>query len=163
MIRRHHHILTFILLAGLLAAGSGLPAHETFAAPAEPSGSQKDNDLFLVAQKAFDDGFYDVAIRYIDQLFREFPGTDKRVQANLILGQCYFFKNQYLKAFDIFKQNLEFQELKDATLFWLGETYLKGSDYAQARKSYQQLIDLYPDSPFVQDAKREIDTLTKAA
>ena len=52
------------------------------------------NELFLVAQKAFDDGFYDLAIRYIEQLLNDFPKTDKIVQAKLLLGQCYFFKRQ---------------------------------------------------------------------
>jgi len=109
-------------------------------------------ELFLVAQKAFEDGFYDVATRYIHQLLEDYPQTDKRVQANLLLGQCYFFKNQYLKAYDIFQEQLQYSEFKDATLFWLGETYLKGTDYHQAEKQYRQLIKLYPKSTYAPQA-----------
>jgi len=111
-----------------------------------------ENELFLVAQKAFEDGFYDVAMRYINQLFEQHPQTKKHIQAKLLLGQCYFFKSQYLKAYDTFQDLLQYSELKDATLFWLGETYLKGSDYKQAEKQYQQLINLYPDSDYVPQA-----------
>lgn len=111
-----------------------------------------DNDLFVVAQKAFDDGFYDVAMRYINQLFEDYPLTEKRAQANLILGQCYFFKSQYLKAYDIFQKNMEYPSFKDATLFWLGETYLKGSDYTQAKQHFDQLLELYPESEYIPQA-----------
>ncbi len=111
-----------------------------------------EKELFLVAQKAFDDGFYDVAIRYIEEFLQKYPQTEKRAQANLLLGQCYFFKNQYLKAFNIFQELLPNNEFKDATLFWLGETYLKGSDYSQAEKQYRQLIELYPDSIYTPQA-----------
>lgn len=111
-----------------------------------------EKELFLVAQKAFDDGFYDVAIRYIEDYLEKYPQTQKRIEANLLLGQCYFFKAQYLKAYNIFQDLLKYSEFKDATLFWLGETYLKGSDYAQAEKYYRQLIGLFPDSLYAPPA-----------
>jgi len=103
-------------------------------------------DLFSVAQKAFDDGFYDVAIRYINQFLEEYPQSEKLIQAKILLGQCYFFLNQYLKAYDIFQTVLTYSQFQDATLFWLGETLLKGSDYTQAEKYYKQVMELYPDS-----------------
>ncbi len=114
--------------------------------------STAEKELFLVAQKAFDDGFYDVATRYINEFIEKYPQSEKNPQAKLLLGQCYFFQTQYLKAFEIFQELLPNTEFKDATLFWLGETYLKGSDYANAEKQYKQLIDLYPDSTYTPQA-----------
>jgi TolA-binding protein len=124
----------------------------SFLVPLDLSAQTDDKELFLVAEKAFEDGFYDVAMRYIDQLLKDFPQTDKRIEANLLLGQCYFFKSQYLKAYEIFQGLLQETEFKDATLFWLGETYLKGSDYVQAEKQYKQLIELFPDSIYTPQA-----------
>ena len=118
--------------------------------PARAQNSEQ--ELFVVAQKAFEDGFYDIAARYIDQLLKEYPQTEKRVPARLLLGQCYFFKSQYLKAYETFHPLLDYSEFKDATLFWLGETYLKGSDYLQAEKQFQQLIDIYPNSEYTPQA-----------
>lgn len=109
-------------------------------------------ELFIVSQKAFEDGFYDVAIRYIEQLFQDHPQTDKRAQAQLLLGQCYFFKHQYLKAYEIFQELHEQKKLPDASLFWLGETYLKGNDYAKAERHYQTLLRQHPSSPYVPQA-----------
>ncbi len=123
------------------------------AAMAVPGFAQpSEKELFLVAQKAFEDGFYDVAMRYIQQLQEQFPQTDRRVESNLLLGQCYFFKGQYLKAYNIFHDLLKESAFKDATLFWLGETYLKGGDYAQAEEQYSQLIKLYVDSIYTPQA-----------
>lgn len=120
-----------------------------FAVPARAADDDKAKELFLVAQRAFDDGFYDVAMRYIEQLLTEYPQTEKRIQANLLLGQCHFFKTQYLKAYEIFQSLLPYNEFKDATLFWLGETYLKGADYKQAETHFKQLLEVYKDSAYV--------------
>jgi TolA-binding protein len=123
-----------------------------FTAPSISQSQEGEEGLFLVAQKAFEDGFYDVAVRYIDQFLKDYPQTEKRVEANLLLGQCYFFKNQYLKAYDSFHKLLSESKLKDATLFWLGETYLKGGDYKQAEQHYTQVYELYPKSVYAPQA-----------
>ncbi len=120
---------------------------------ATPAAAQNsDSEMFLVAQKAFEDGFYDVAIRYVNQLLEQFPETQKRIQVELLLGRCYFFKGQYLKAYEVFNGLMAHSEYKDATLYWLGETYLKGTDYKQAKKHYLQLIELYPQSVYTPQA-----------
>src|SRR6185503_16840306 len=68
------------------------------------------------------------------------------------LGQCLFFKSQYLKAYEIFNELLQYTEYKDATLFWLGETYLKVSDYKQAERQYRELVGYYPNSQYTPQA-----------
>ncbi|MBF0384658.1 MAG: tetratricopeptide repeat protein [Candidatus Omnitrophica bacterium] len=135
--------LLYCLLSLLFIFGS-------FALPGLAQNNEE--ELFLVAQKAFEDGFYDVTIRYVDQLTEQFPQSTKLIQAKLLLGQCYFFKNQYLKAYEIFNGLLQYPELKDATLFWLGETYLKGGDYPKAEEQYKQIIQLFPDSVYFPQA-----------
>ena len=147
MARKTINVIVLSLGIALLCLGS-IPCG---AESAESGGNEE--ELFLIAQKAFDDGFYDVAIRYIDQYLAEYPQTRRSVQAQLLLGQCYFFKKQYLKAYDIFQGLLKTDAFKDATLFWVGETYFKGADYKQARKYYQQLLRDYPDSPYQPQAR----------
>lgn len=120
--------------------------------PTSGRGQENDNELFQVAQKAFEDGFYDVAMRYIDQLLKNFPQTDKRVEANLLLGQCYFFQSQYLKAYETFQGLLQYNEYKDITLFWLGETSLKGADYKKGEQYYKELVTSFPQSTYVPQA-----------
>jgi len=128
-----------------------VPAGLQTPALAQTASAQED-ELFYIAQKAFDDGFYDVAIRYIEQFLHMFPSTGHYTEARLLHGQCFFFKHQYLKAFEIFQSLSDESKLRDATLYWLGETYLKASDYRQARNCYRKVIDLYPDSVYTPQA-----------
>ncbi len=130
-----------------------LLSHLFFSHPLPAQSQGTHHELFLVAQRAFDDGFHDVAIRYIEQYLEKHPAGKDLVQIKLLLGQCYFFKNQYLKAYSIFKELLAYEELKDATYFWLGETYFKASDYNQAAQYYQQVLDEFPKSEFIPQAQ----------
>ncbi len=116
------------------------------------SFADEETESFLVAQKAFDDGFYDVAIRYLEQFLARYPKSEKEVEAKLLFGQCYFFKEQYLKAFNIFEELKKYTTQQDAILFWLGETYLKGSDHVQAQNHYQQVLEKYPQSLYAPQA-----------
>lgn len=143
---RYSKYLPSLIIALSLVMGGPASAADQ----AEESSSTQ--ELFWVAQRAFDDGFYDVAIRYIEQFLKLNPDVEKLVQAKLLLGQCHFFKNQYLQAYSVFKELLPFDVLKDATYFWLGETYFKASDYNQAAHYYQQVLDSYPQSDFIPQA-----------
>lgn len=140
----HPYLRSITVIVAAMILGAAVTT-SSFAQPSE-------KELFLVAQKAFEDGFYDVAMRYIQQLQEQFPQTDRRVESNLLLGQCYFFKGQYLKAYNVFNDLLKENTFKDATLFWLGETYLKGGDYAQAEEQYRELIKLPGKSVYTPQA-----------
>lgn len=113
---------------------------------AQTASASQSEELFLVAQNAYDDGFYDVAIRYLEQFVRAYPEHRRRIQARLLLGQCYFYKNQYLKAFEIFQKLEGADELQDAVFYWLGETYFKASDFRKAKSYYLKVIEDHPDS-----------------
>ncbi len=138
--RKISFTIILILLLGLVGVTQSVHA------------DSDEKELFFVAQKAFDDGFYDVAIRYLDQFLQQYPRSEKQIQAKLLLGQCHFFQNQYLKAYEVFQGLLTYSEFKDATLFWLGETYLKGSDYKEAEKHYKQVMEVYADSIYAPQA-----------
>ena len=114
--------------------------------------ASNEKELFVVAQRAFEDGFYDVSLRYVNQLLTEFPATPKLVDAKLLEGQCYFFKKEYVKAFGVFKDLTGRSEYKDISLFWLGETYLKSGEPAKAQEQYRQVIDGFPTSLYAPQA-----------
>ncbi len=114
--------------------------------------AESELELFYVAQRAYDDRFYDTAVRYLNDFLKTYPRSSKKNEAKLLIGRCYFFQEKYLEAFEVFRGLLETSSLKDATLFWMGETYLKGQDYSNAQELYHQLINEYPDSPYVPTA-----------
>ena len=112
----------------------------------------EDEELFSTAQRAFDDGFHDVAIRYLEELLPKYPASPKIDQARLLLGQCYYLRNDFNKALDMFKASTNITDNKDMLLFWTGETYLKLSNYVEAQGNYQQLLKSYPSSVYVPQA-----------
>ncbi|MEI7999025.1 MAG: tetratricopeptide repeat protein [Candidatus Omnitrophota bacterium] len=109
-------------------------------------------ELYATALRAFDDGFHDVAIRYLEQFLENFPQDSKTTQAKFLLGQCYFFKNRVSDALNMFNSLVGNYSNKELLLFWLGEVYLKVPNYDQAQKQYQELIDTYPDSAYLPQA-----------
>lgn len=111
-----------------------------------------EEELISTAQRAFNDGFHDVAIRYLEQFVPRYPDSPKINQAKLLLGQCYYFKNQYEKAIDLMKSVTPTQENQDMLLYWQGETYLKLGNYPQARANYEKLIEQLPDSVYIPQA-----------
>ena len=97
-------------LTGLPSFNNPALAQDT----AERDSKREENELFLIAQKAFDDAFYDVAVGYLTQFIEKYPQSEKYTKAKLLLGQCFYFKAQYLKAFDVFQALLSSDEVKDA-------------------------------------------------
>ncbi len=136
------------LIAAVLVIVLGGPLRGTSA-----GGGPADDEIFLVAKKAFADGFYDVALRYLDQFLSAHPSSSRAVQARLLQGQCYFFKGRYVKAFDVFQGLTEEKAYRDAVLFWLGETYFKGGDLKAAETHYRKVIEEHPDSPYLPQAR----------
>ncbi len=134
------HLLICLML--LLAGGGQM----VFAQPAQ------DQELFSTAQRAYDDGFHDVAIRYLEEYMQTFPQAEKITQAKFLLGQSYFFKNQFAKALEMFKAVDQITENRDAVLFWTAETYLKLDDAASAHAKYTELMDQYPSSTYIPQA-----------
>ncbi len=124
----------------------------SFSLPSVSFSASNEKELFVVAQRAFEDGFYDVCLRYVTQLLTEFPSTTKLVEARLLEGQSYFFKKEYVKAFAVFKDLVARGEYKDASLFWLGETYLKGGDVVKAQEQYRQVIEGFASSLYASQA-----------
>ncbi|MFC1594711.1 hypothetical protein ACFL38_05225, partial [Candidatus Omnitrophota bacterium] len=52
--------------------------------------ADKEEELFFIAQKSFEDGFYDVSLGYFERFLQEYPETQKRPEAFLMIGRCYF-------------------------------------------------------------------------
>ncbi|MBF0489835.1 MAG: tetratricopeptide repeat protein [Candidatus Omnitrophica bacterium] len=109
-------------------------------------------ELYAAAVRAFDDGFYDVSTRYLEQFLAESSSHPKALQVKFLLGQCYFFKNRFEDSLNVFKSLDGVYDNKELLLYWLGEVYLKIPDYDQAQKQYQKLITTYPDSAYLPQA-----------
>jgi len=112
---------------------------------------RKEEDAFYVAVKSYQDGFYDVAITLFDRFIKTYDDTQKKLEALVYIGQCYFAQEKYLKALDQFEMLLGMEgaePVRDRVLFWLGEVYSKGRDHRRAAELYRELIEKHKDSSY---------------
>src|SRR5208283_1138014 len=109
-------------------------------------------DLLSAAQQAFNDGFSDVATRYLEDFLDKYPQSPNLPTAKLLLGQCDFLQGRYAKALGLFEGLGRQTDNKDEILFWRGETYLKQNRLPDAQHDYQSVIDGFPRSPYAPQA-----------
>jgi TolA-binding protein len=109
-------------------------------------------ELIATAQRAFDDGYHDVAIKYLEEFVPENPRHIKIIQAKLLLGQCYFLKNNYHKAIEQLEPLAVATVNKEIILFWTAETYLKLLNYEKAQMMYEALLKDYGNSVYAPQA-----------
>ena len=131
----------WIYIFALLAVGP----HTGFAQSSE-------TDLLSAAQQAFNDGFNDVAVRYLEDFLNKFPDSRNVSTAKLLLGESDFLSGAYDKALDLFDELSRQNEKMDEILYWRGETYLKQNRLPEAQRDYQSVISGFPDSSYVPQA-----------
>ena len=85
--------------------------------------------------------------------------------SKLGLAEAYARSNQYENAITTYKelsQRKDGQLPIDGILIELGRAYRDSGKTADAQQTFDRLVQEFPDSPFAQDAKRELDAIKKA-
>ena len=126
--------LLFSLLAGLVILGAG----------AGPAAALEEADrLFLVGEKAFDDGLYPVSRRMLERFVERFPSDGRAGEATLLLGKARLSQGAGEAALEAFRKAESFQpppgkpgELR----FWEAETFYRLKRWADARTAYADVI-----------------------
>ncbi len=108
-----------------------------------------ETDLLSAAQQAFNDGFSDMAVKYLEDFLNKFPESPHIGTAKLLLGQCDFLHGDYDKALGLFGELSQQRDNRDEVLFWRGETYLKQNHLPEAQDDYRAVIREFPKSVYV--------------
>lgn len=182
--------IAFGLIAGWIIGSqqaslrpSGVPAAAAAPAPAPTSGAAPppaalDEDaarrLRLAADQDpknpaprvqlgnmyFDADRYNEAIKWYEDALRLAP-TDVDVSTDL--GVSYYYTNQPDRALEQFAQSLKVNPKHAKTILNVGVVRAFGKqDLAGAEAAWQELVQLAPDSPEGQAARRALDTLRSA-
>jgi len=123
----------------------------------EPSNPKPRVDL---ANLYFDAERYDDAITYYVEALKLSP---KDVNVSTDLGVSYYYTNQPDKALQQFERSLKLDPKHAKTLLNLGIVRAFGKqDLSGAQQAWQQVIQLAPDSPEGQAAKRALDSIKSA-
>jgi tetratricopeptide (TPR) repeat protein len=129
----------------------------TSVAERQPSNAQPRVEL---ANLYFDSERYDDAIKWYQEALKLSPND---VNVSTDLGVCFYYTNQPDKALVQLGRSLEINPKHPKTLLNLGIVKAFGKqDLEGATKAWQQVVQLDPDSPEGQAAKRALDTLRSA-
>jgi outer membrane protein assembly factor BamD len=151
----------------LLAALSGC-AHS--AVDTSTLASNSDRTIWEAAQKAYGKKQWDSARQYFKRLVDGFPNSEYGPGARLGLGQCYYEEggtSNYILSVAALREFLTLypsHPKAEFAQFLVGEAYYKqkngpGRDASPMEKAlveYERLLDLYPSSPHVEDARNRI-------
>ncbi|MGH9347187.1 MAG: tetratricopeptide repeat protein [Vicinamibacterales bacterium] len=113
-----------------------------------------------LANTYFDGERYQDAIRWYEEALRLDP---KNVNASTDLGVSYYYLNQPDRALRQFDHSLSIDPRHTKTLLNQGIVRAFGKqDLDGATTSWQRVVDLAPDSPEGQAAKRALDSMRSA-
>jgi len=113
-----------------------------------------------LANLYFDSEKYDQAIKWYESAL-ELDPTNPDVSTDL--GVSYYYTNQPDRALQQFEESLKIDPKHAKTLLNQGIVRAFGKqDLAGAEQSWQQVINLAPESPEGQAAKRALDSLKSA-
>ncbi len=108
----------------------------------------------------FDAEQYSQAIKWYEQAFALNP---KDANVSTDLGVAYYYTNQSDKALAQFDQSLSIDPKHIKTLLNVGIVRAFGKqDFSGAGKAWQQVVDISPDSPEGQAAKKGLEGLKSA-
>jgi tol-pal system protein YbgF len=92
---------------------------------------------------------WDLAIEAFEEIVEKFPGTPQAANAQLQLGQSYYQQGKYREAIPHYQRLIttytQSEHLPEAYLMQ-GLCYEGLDQRTNARKMFQQVIDLYPES-----------------
>jgi TolA-binding protein len=117
-------------------------------------GEEDSAKSFETARKAFADGFYEVASQHLQKYLKTDPRGIFAKEAHLLLGQSYFYLQNYQKALYEFEVVIGWSgvnEFKDQALYWMGEVNFTLKDYNNALLYFERLAEEFPDSPMIEE------------
>jgi len=85
--------------------------------------------------------------------------------ARLGLAEVQALAGQYDQAINTFKEMAQRKDGPlpiDGILMQLGRTYREAGKPADAQQTFNRIVQEFPESPFNQEAKRELDSLNKS-
>src|SRR5262245_22093817 len=84
--------------------------------------------------------------------------------ARLGLAEAQAAQGQYDQAINTFKEMAQRKDGAlpvDGILMQLGRTYMVAGKRSEAQQTFNRLVEEFPNSPFIGDARRELDNLKK--
>jgi Tfp pilus assembly protein PilF len=115
--------------------------------------------LYNMAWAYYSKKDYKSALEKYQEALRVDPFKKLRPQIEKNMGLIYFDQHDFPTAINHFSKSVELSPNFADSYFLLGESYLKINDKTNARKAFQKVVDLAPQSDFGQKARVYLQTL----
>ena len=115
--------------------------------------------LYNMAWAYYSKKDYKAALDKYQEALNTDPLTRLRPQIEKNVGLIYFDQDNVLEAIRHFRKSVELDSSLFDAQFLLGQCYLKIKDNKNAKKSFQAVINLSPESSFGQRAKNYLQSL----
>ena len=124
-----------------------------FASLVFSEGMTKEEEAFLLAEKAFNDGFYDASIDIFNSFLKEFPDSGRTAQVNLYIGKCYLYQNKINEALNKLLEQISYGagDSRDELYYLTAEAYFRKKDYKEAEDYYSRILKEFPLSKYITD------------
>ena len=119
------------------------------------------------ALKYYRKGYWEMAEEAFRAIRDRYPDTPYALWAELKLADCKFYAKQYLEAIVLYEEFEKLHPTNEAipyVIYQIGTCYYKlmlspdrdQSFTKKAIENYERLLDRYPDSPYVVEARKRI-------
>lgn len=115
----------------------------------------KDYSVYTLANVYERTGDYEKAVKYYDDLLTHYPESPLANQAQVRIGICYFklkdYQSSILELNNPRLANLSGDSYSES-LYLLANSHYRVGEFAEAEKSYNEIIEKFPDSKIIRNA-----------
>ena len=171
----YYHAATRLAMALLLVIGATLSGCSTFSGmfnkltfgEEEDPKSLPPEELIVQGMDAYNTGNYGEAIKHFKVILDEHPFSAQAILAELKSADAHYYNKQYAEAkvlYKVFEERHPTNEAMPYVLFQIGMCDYSRTDRIdrdvsgplEAIKSFNRLINAYPQSPYAKEAKTRI-------
>lgn len=117
----------------------------------------KEEEAFYAIHQVFEEKFYDASLELLERFLKDYPASYRAAEANLLIGQCYFYQGKIEESAAKFKSLCNNPTIaQDAVLYWLAEVEIKENRFIPAQGYYQKIINEFPQSFYLSSAALRI-------
>jgi tetratricopeptide (TPR) repeat protein len=109
----------------------------------DPDFREQDQVLYALSRAYMESGERDQALRLLNRLVENYPGSPHRQEAYFRLGEYYFDQHRYDQAAESYEQALSLNDpfFQDKAQYKLGWTYFNLMAYGKAIEHFLRLVD----------------------
>lgn len=118
--------------------------------------------LYNEARDNYDNRYFDWAIEKFSRIIRQHPQSSLADNSQYWLAECYYGLEDFPRAIQEFKKVFSYADTEkdDDAQLKLGFCYANMGDTDQAVAEFRKLLNLYPDSEYVDVARLRIKELS---